>query len=245
MLSLPDRRFRIRIAETAEDLAAARKLRALCFCAPDLEIDADAFDAICTHFLIEDWRNRRLVCCFRILSLNDGREIGRSYSAQFYDLAALAGFPGRMLEMGRFCIAPGAIEPDILRLAWAALTAWVDRERVELLFGCSSFRGTEVAAHLDAFALLRERHLAPFRWVPQVKAPEVFPFARQLHGVTPDPKAAALAMPPLLRSYLAMGGWVSDHAVVDRELGTIHVFTGLEVARVPPARARALRAVVT
>jgi putative hemolysin len=51
-------------------------------------------------------------------------------------------------------------------------------------------------------------------------------------------------MPPLLRSYLAMGGWVSDHAVVDRDLGTLHVFTGLEIGAIPAARARQLRAVL-
>jgi putative hemolysin len=49
-------------------------------------------------------------------------------------------------------------------------------------------------------------------------------------------------MPPLLRSYLAMGGWVSDHAVLDKALNTLHVFTGLEVSTIPPARARRLRA---
>jgi phytoene dehydrogenase-like protein len=49
-------------------------------------------------------------------------------------------------------------------------------------------------------------------------------------------------MPPLLRSYLAMGGWVSDHAVVDRDLGTLHVCTGVEIAAIPPSRARLLRA---
>ena len=48
-------------------------------------------------------------------------------------------------------------------------------------------------------------------------------------------------MPPLLRSYLAMGGWVSDHAVVDRDLDTLHVFTGFEVRAIPEARVRALR----
>lgn len=38
-----------------------------------------------------------------------------------------------------------------------------------------------------------------------------------------------------------MGGWVSDHAVVDRDLDTLHVFTGLEVARVSANRARLIR----
>ena len=35
-----------------------------------------------------------------------------------------------------------------------------------------------------------------------------------------------------------MGGWVSDHAVVDRQMNTLHVFTGLEIAAIPrPAKA--------
>ena len=50
-------------------------------------------------------------------------------------------------------------------------------------------------------------------------------------------------MPPLLRTYLLMGGWVSDHAVVDRHMNTLHVFTGLEINAIPPARKRLLRGV--
>mgnify|MGYP006206379873 CR=1 FL=1 len=53
----------------------------------------------------------------------------------------------------------------------------------------------------------------------------------------------SLAMPPLLKTYLLMGGWVSDHAVVDRDLNTLHVFTGLEIRAIPEGRARALRMV--
>ena len=110
---------------------------------------------------------------------------------------------------------------------------------VELLFGCSSFLGTDATQHEDAFAMLLERHIAPKRWLPRVKAPEVFRFARLLRR--PDPRRAMAAMPPLLRTYLMMGGWVSDHAVMDRQLGTMHVFTGVEIKAIPPGRARALR----
>jgi putative hemolysin len=90
--------------------------------------------------------------------------------------------------------------------------------------------------------MLRDRHLAPRRWWPRVKAPDVFRFARRLRDA-PDRVRALKTMPPLLRSYLGMGGWVSDHAVVDRNMNTLHVFTGLEIRLIPPARARALRAV--
>jgi hypothetical protein len=41
-----------------------------------------------------------------------------------------------------------------------------------------------------------------------------------------------------------MGGWVSDHAVVDRQLNTMHVFTGVEIGMIPGARKRLLRAVI-
>jgi putative hemolysin len=49
-------------------------------------------------------------------------------------------------------------------------------------------------------------------------------------------------MPPLLRTYLMMGGWVSDHAVIDRHLNTLHVFTGVEIGTIPATRKRLLRA---
>jgi hypothetical protein len=39
-----------------------------------------------------------------------------------------------------------------------------------------------------------------------------------------------------------MGGWVSDHAVLDPDLDTTHVFTALTIAAIPAPRTRALRA---
>ena len=148
-----------------------------------------------------------------------------------------------MVEMGRFCMDPGCRDADVIRVAWGAMTSYVDENNVDLLFGCSSFHGTEADKYMDAFALLKERHLAPKRWLPRVKAPKVFRFASKLRLRKPNLKAAMTGMPPLLRTYLVMGGWVSDHAVVDNDLNTLHVFTGLEVKQVPPTRARLLRAV--
>jgi putative hemolysin len=248
MLILRRGRYAARFAETAADLAAAQELRHLAFVAGrgaaprDGGRDADGFDARCRHVLVEEARSGALVACFRLLPLAGGDQIGQSYSAQYYGLSALERFPGRMVEMGRFCLHPDWHDPDILRLAWAALTRIVDAGGVELLFGCSSFDGTDAGEYRDAFAMLRERHLAPRHWLPRVKAPQVFRFAARLRR-KPDARRAMLKMPPLLRSYLAMGGWVSDHAVVDPELNTLHVFTGLEIGKVPAARARLLRAV--
>lgn len=230
-------------AQNAADLTAAQHLRAEAFRpgGPD-RLDRDAFDEICVHFLVRDARTDEIVCCFRILPLCDGSEISRSYSAQFYELKALEAFPGKMVEIGRFCVRPGCSDPDVLRLAWGALTSYVDDNDIELLFGCSSFAGIEAGDYLDAFAILRDRHLAPSRWLPRIKAPDVFRFAAGLRR-RPDARKAMSIMPPLLRTYLLMGGWVSDHAVVDHEMNTLHVFTGLEIGAIPPARKKWLRAV--
>ncbi|SHI80471.1 ornithine-acyl[acyl carrier protein] N-acyltransferase [Shimia gijangensis] len=243
MSALSKGRYAVRVAENAKDLSAAQQLRQLAFRGEAAGVlDQDAFDPLCTHFLVEERETRALVCCFRILTLTGGNEIDRCYSAQFYELSALRSFEGPMVEMGRFCMHPDVHDPDILRAAWAAMTAYVDENKVEMLFGCSSFSGTDAAEYVDAFAMLRDRHLAPKRWLPKVKAPNVFRYAARLRR-KPDLKRAQMRMPPLLRTYLLMGGWVSDHAVVDRKMNTLHVFTGLEIRAIPPARKRLLRAI--
>lgn len=248
MLSLRKGRYVTRLAGGPDDLARSQALRHLAFVAArrgnrEPGIEADRFDPLCQHVLVEEARSGTLVASFRLMPLRGGCDIGKSYSAQYYNLAALEAFEGPMVEMGRFCVHPDWRDPDILRVAWGAMTRFVDETGVELLFGCASFAGAEASAHLDAFAMLKDRHLAPRRWLPRVKAPDVFRFAAALRRLKPDAARALRGMPPLLRTYLLMGGWVSDHAVVDRDLDTLHVFTGVEIRAIPPARARLLRAV--
>lgn len=243
MMSLTKGRYRARFARGQADVLAAQRLRTRAFRkTAEAGLDADDFDDLCEHILVEDQRSGALVCCFRILPLTGGKDIAKSYSAQYYELSALETFEGPIVEMGRFCIDPDLKDPDILRVAWGAMTSYVDEAGVELLFGCSSFHGTDADQYLDAFAMLKARHLAPKRWLPKVKAPKVFRFAQKLRR-KPDAKLAMLRMPPLLRTYLLMGGWVSDHAVVDSHMNTLHVFTGLEIKAIPPARKRLLRAI--
>ena len=253
--------YRIRFAEDHADIVRAQELRHVAFIEnrpgarprPD-GLDRDAFDDVCRHLLIEDEVSGTLVACFRLLPLSCGEEIGRSYTAQFYDLSALRSYGAPVIEMGRFCTRPGWRDPTILRLAWGAVANVVDEYDAGLLFGCSSFTGSSYAAHAAALDRLAARHLAPAHWMPGIKAPRVVSFAdracadraradRARHHEG-DSREAFAALPPLLRSYLGLGGWVSDHAVIDTDLDTLHVFTGLEIDRIPPQRARRLREVL-
>lgn len=222
----------------------AQALRAMAFRSGSPEPDSDRFDQTAHHVLI--YQSGQLACCFRYSLYSSGASIDQSYTAQFYDLSSLAEFDRPLLELGRFCLHPmhkqgGTREAALVMRAWAEVAQIVDAHGVAMLFGCSSFMGADAALHHEALTLLKERHLAPPHCRPRVKAPRIFPFAHALKLRRPNLKAAMQAMPPLLRSYLGMGGWVSDHAVLDDDLNTLHVFTGLEVAKIPPTRARALR----
>jgi putative hemolysin len=236
-----------RMAASDADVLRAQGLRHLCFVesagrAPLPEgLERDRFDADCDHLLVED-SDGRLVCAARVQVFNAGGAISAGYSAQYYDLTRLEAFRAPLVELGRFCVHPEYGDADVLRLAWAMLATLVDSCGAGMLFGCSSFAGIVAAPYRAAFDLLAARHLAPEIYAPAVRAGEVVHYAKAA-GALGDRRAALAQVPPLLRTYLSMGGWVSDHAVVDRDLNTLHVFTGLEIAAIPQARAQALRAV--
>ncbi|MEP3919952.1 GNAT family N-acyltransferase [Ascidiaceihabitans sp.] len=230
-------RYVAALASSQQDLNEAFDLRARCFGVK--HPDVDRFDAGCAHILVR--RDDVLVCCARMMPLRGG-DILHSYTAQFYDLGALAKYPDKTMELGRFCIDPTLFDPNILRIVWGAITSYVDENRVKMLFGCSSFAGIQPAPYGDAFALLKSRYLGPDQWLPKAKAAHRCAFP-DTSVQTINRSAALKQMPPLLRTYLVMGGWVSDHAVVDHDMNTLHVFTGVDVAAIPASRKRALRAV--
>lgn len=227
-------RYRVRLARGGEEVEACQRLRHRAFRGED-GVDADPFDAHCRHVMVEDGAEVLATC--RVQRIDGLEGLAQSYSGQFYDLNQFLTIGGPFLEIGRFCIAPDARDgADVLRLIWAALTRIVDGEGVAVMFGCSSFPGCDPAAHEGALSLLAARHLGPAGVRPDAKGGEVF-------RLRPWDGAGTVAgMPPLLRTYLLMGGWVGGDAVIDRDLDTLHVFTAVRIADIPPNRARLLRA---
>ena len=234
-------RYCARFALSKDDLLAAQELRYKCFnLSNDKGLDVDEFDSICRHVLVENLENGKLICCYRIMSFPDGKDITRSYSSRFYDLGSIENFPKPMIEVGRFCIDPVTTDHQVVLAAWAALTQLVDENGIEFLFGCSSFEGIDKEKYLHCFAFLREKHIAPEHWLPKVKAAQVVSYS-EANCCKANKKKALLNMPPLLKSYLSMGAWVSDHAVVDYSMKTLHLFTGVEVSKIPRRRKQFLR----
>jgi L-ornithine Nalpha-acyltransferase len=243
MTPLSRGRYDVRLARNGAEVTAAQQLRHLAFWAARGRaradgLDADAHDSSARHVLVWDRTSGEMVACYRIHTW-DGATLPQSYAAQFYDLARLASYPGPMLELGRFCLHPDRHDPDILRLAWAAMARMVDDLGIGLMFGCSSFAGADPARHREALGFLAGR-TAPDRWRPMARSADRV----ALHACAQGAGQAA-QLPPLLRTYLTMGGWVSDHAVIDSVMDTLHVLTAVEIASIPPARAVALRMIAS
>lgn len=228
-----------RLAEGPADFARVLAFRSAAFPRRSGQ-EEDQQDALSAHVMVEE--DGALLAAFRVMLFGWGAGLAQGYAARFYDVGPLSGYANPIAEMGRFCVAPGGVHPDVLRLAWGAMTRIVDEGQAGLLVGCTSFRGAGWEAHRPGLALLAAEFLGPVEHRPGRKAPEIVDFPA-LAGPVTDRRASLAALPPLLRTYLGMGGWVSDHAVVDRELDTLHVFTCVEVDKVPAARAASLRAV--
>jgi L-ornithine Nalpha-acyltransferase len=237
MIELARKSYTARVVAGDGDVEPAFALRRRSFLPGKPFVETDWFDRTCQHVLVEEAVTGKLVCCYRLMVLEDGRQLGRTYSAQFYDLARLASYRGRMLELGRFCTDPMVRDIDVLRTAWGALVQVARARSVAMLFGCSSFPGTDPARHAASFSQLGARHLLPAERRPIVKSAEAIRFEN-----LPIQACDAAVFPPLLRFYLSLGGRTSDHAVPDHKLNTLHVFTALETAQIPHERLKSLLA---
>lgn len=191
--------------------------------------DRDGYDDHGVHLDIRDLSSGRIAACLRC-HVHDPAEVKHAYSAQFYDLTPLSRYPRPMVEVGRFCVAPGyAHHPDVVRLGWSVIARIVADHGAGLLFGCTCVDGAPVP---------RQRHDPPNDW-------QVSPRGVAVPVVTGRRPALAGRRNSLLGLYLQMGGWASRQAVHDPDLGTLHVFTALEVSSIPFRRAQSLRRLAT
>lgn len=226
--------YQARISQSCDVMTLALALRHNAFVPQELS-DQDAFDHLSQHGIVIDTRTNTTCVAFRVRVLHDGIDLNATYTGRAYGLTPLHTVKGPFIELGRVCQSDAQPDPMALRVAWAALTALVDQHDATMLVGCTSFPGADVTLHSAALARLRRTHLGPAQLRPTRKSTDAF-----------DLPASGTKgrLPHLLEIYLGMGGWVSDHAVIDRTLDTIHIFTGLCIADIPERRKARLRALV-
>jgi len=221
--------YLVRLASRPADVRAAQALRFEVFNLEldeglvqsyDTGLDADPFDAVCDHLIVEDAAAARVVGTYR---LQTGQRAGQSlgyYSEREFDFAPFEPLRSSMLELGRACIAASHRNFAVLNLLWKGIAAFAQAQGARYLVGCSSLTSRDPAVGAAAHALLAKQ-LAPPIWrtLPQPT------FACALdHAAVPPPR-----IPRLLSAYLALGATVCGPPAIDREFGTIDFLTCLDI----------------
>lgn len=227
------------LAQSDEDLQAVARLRADRFRDNIAASDLDRFDPLCTHLLIRSGADQRPVGAARFRLLIGTQDVSSSYCAQIYDLSRLGEAGLRLLEIGRICITADQInQADVARALLAGLTRAALIHSVDMLVGCASFPGARPEDHGNALRYLQAHHIGPEALRPDRGQGIAYDLRQAAGGPEPEDLRH---VPELLRMYLAMGGWVTDHAVCDNDLDTLHVFAAVDVRAIPPARMRVLK----
>jgi len=186
-------------------------------------LDVDRFDPAADHLIVIDHaRGGAVVGTYRLMRRNQAVRCGGFYTEREFDIGAILAMPGEILELGRSCIDPAYRNRSSIQLLWRGIAAQVFAHRVVLMFGCASLPGAEPSRHADALGYLHSQHLAPKDVRPRAIAAERVepPFADVAPAGT---RNAVLGLPPLLKGYLRLGGWIGSGAVLDRRFNTTDV----------------------
>lgn len=224
--------LQVRLAQNAAEIDAAQALRYRVFyeemgAQPTAEMaarrrDFDRFDDGCDHLLVIDHAQGAVVGTYRLIRREAAQRLGGFYSAAEYDLRGLPDHPGEILELGRSCTDASARSGPAAKLLWRAISAYVFHYRIELMFGCASLSGTDPDALALPLSYLHHFHRAPDALCVRA-LPDRYVAMDRLAKDAIDPAQAQAVLPPLIKGYLRLGGFVGDGAVIDRQFNTTDV----------------------
>ncbi len=229
-----------RLAENEDDIEAAQALRYRVFygemgAVPSAENiarqrDFDAFDSVCDHLLVID-KDRddvpggttgAVVGTYRLLRRSVADRHHGFYTTGEYDISPLLRLEGEILELGRSCVDIDYRGRSAMQLLWQAVAAYVSLYDIRLMFGCASLPGAEPGELSEVLSYLYHNHLAPEELRPRALASRYVDMAMLPSGAA-NQRMSLKALPPLIKGYLRVGGFVGDGAVVDPQFNTTDV----------------------
>lgn len=236
----------VRLAKTAKDIDDAQDLRYQVFyeemgakATPEmakLRRDFDAHDEFCDHLLLLDHTRKNknpVVGTYRLIRREAAEKCGGFYSSAEYDISSLITYPGEILELGRSCIHREYRTGPVMQLLWRGLGLYIARYNIALMFGCASLPGTDPQALKIPLSYLYHHHLAPpalrakavpERYVDMKMLPrEAFDPNTAFEELKLDPRGGSNSLPPLIKGYIRVGGFVGDGAVVDTQFNTTDI----------------------
>ena len=226
----------VRLAETDEEIDAAQALRYRVFyqemqARPTAENkalarDFDRFDPICDHLLVisEDRLDDGcgVVGTYRVLRRSVAERHYGFYSTSEYDIAPLLRIDGEIMELGRSCVDPAYRTRPTMQLLWQAIAAYVFQHNIEMMFGCASMPGADPSKLQLVLSYLYHFHPAPEAFRTHA-LPERYVKMDWLPKDQIDVRRALAELPPLIKGYLRLGGFIGDGAVIDDQFNTTDV----------------------
>jgi putative hemolysin len=240
----------VRLADSDEEIRAAQALRYRVFYGEQKAVptpamtragrDFDSFDDKADHLLVLDTTRRdardAVVGTYRLIR-RGAVGAGGFYSNAEFDLSRLEAWPGEVLELGRSCVDEAYRNGRVINLLWRGIAAYVNEIGAELLFGCGSLPGTDLEQLRLPLAYLHHYHLAP-RLVRPSALPARFRAMDTLPKERIDPAEALASIPPLIKGYLRLGGFVGDGAVVDTDFNCTDVCVVVQASLITAKYAR-------
>lgn len=162
------------------------------------------------------------------------------YTETEFDLDAIKSFPGEILELSRSCVHPDYRNRAVLDMLWRGLGDYAAAHRIEIMFGCASFPGTDPDEVADALTFLHSHHLAPEDLRPYARPGQYVKMRRRCEAAM-DKRRALRQMPPLIRGYMGAGAMVGDGAVIDRPFNTVDVCVMVTLGQLSASYARRYR----
>ncbi len=102
-----------------------------------------------------------------------------------------------------------------MQLLWRGIAAYVFMHRIDLMFGCASLPGIDPDALAVELTYLYDNHLAPPAMRPRALAASLHRDAADGPDNRWTRRRALAGLPPLIKGYLRLGGFVGDGAVID------------------------------
>jgi len=236
--------YRLRFAESREDLEAAFRLRFQVF---NLELneglesayasghDTDEFDEICDHLLVEYGPGRQVVGTYRLQTGQVAKGNYGYYSAREFDFSPYERIRNSMVELGRASIHRDHRSFEVLTLLWRGIARYAIEKKARFLIGCSSLTSQCLQEGSDMYASLRGSLVEPAMRTNPLPG---FGFSMEPSSL----RIARMKPPRLLRAYLSIGARICGKPAIDREFKTIDFLTLLDFERLAPAaRARFLQ----
>jgi putative hemolysin len=191
--------------------------------------DIDIFDDYCEHLLVRDADTGLVVGTYRLLTPEQAKRIGSTYSDTEFDLTRLRSLRSRMVELGRSCVHPEHRHGGVIMALWGALAEFMVRNQLDTMIGCASIPmlhngvvSGDVAASI--WHQVRQTHMAPIEHHVRPRLP------LPLEGFDTH---LQVEPPALIKGYLRLGAKVLGAPAWDPDFNTADLPMMMRLADLP------------